>query len=62
MVIAKDDDSKFKKAQCPVCDDTWQWQYVEGSKTWGEKEHIMDEKVMIWMLFTSITRTQCKNT
>ena len=61
---AKDGDSEFKKIQCPVCDESHDLDNCNMFKdqTLEKRSKILwKKKVVLWMLFTSVTRSQCKN-
>ena len=61
---AKDGDSEFKKIQCPVCDESHDLDNCNMFKdqTLEKRNKILwKKKVVLWMLFTSVTRSQCKN-
>ena len=61
---AKDGDSEFKKIQCPVCDESHDLENCNMFKdqTLEKRNKILwKKKVVLWMLFTSVTRSQCKN-
>ena len=61
---AKDGDSEFKKIQCPVCDESHDLDNCNMFKdqTLEKRNKVLwKKKVVLWMLFTSVTRSQCKN-
>ena len=61
---AKDGDSEFKKIQCPVCDESHDLDNCNMFKdqTLEKRNKILwKKKGVLWMLFTSVTRSQCKN-